>query len=747
MSPAMGTTSGTGSGRRPAWLVADVAVVLLLVGLAVVGLASTFVGWGFMIVAGIAAGLGIVVVLLTLRLPALSLLVSGPLVGILLAGPVALRSSGFGGGIPDGQTLADVMQGSVTGWGEMLTTLPRVDLSGAPTLVPFLLGYLGALLGCALAMRSRSPGAPVLPLLSVLAGVLLVRRPATGLVEWHPVAFAVLALVWVAFRGLGFVPEVQVEVRGRARGRFARGSEAVLVVAAALLVAVPLTSGGAVDRGETLRGRIGPLPVVAHLDSPLRNFRAYTEQPLGTIDNLNTRTLVEVAGAPEGSRVRFLTLDRYDGKEWAPDNGTMAGTTDDRFQRMDTTVENPTPGTPIRVRVTVKKSYRSAWVPTVGSLTALRFLYADPNSRRDELRYDVATSTAVLPLGVKAGNDYEFTAVLPDDRLTRTMRAWPTPVLSVAHANRADALIRRVLASPAAPMGKVFVLARYLRDTGLYSNGAGPAEERYEAGHDVKRLFKGFLLARRAVGDDEQYAAAMAVLANRVGVPARVVVGAVLPSSGRVRGSDVQAWVEVRIADGSWRTLPTEQFMSRRPPTTPQPPPALPPQVPSRLEQQPEKPATQQEKKKEKQATDEAGTQWRAVLVRALPVLVLLLLALVVPLVKWVRRRLRRTRGRPSDRMAGAWTELVDHALDLGIPVHAHASRPAQARVLATAGALSRRGDDGVFAAEEPGEEEVHAYWEQVLRERRRLRHGRPLLRRAWAAFNPVTLVGRPRPD
>ncbi len=604
--------------RRPVWVVVDVLAVLALVGLAVVGLASTFVGWGFMAVAGIAAGLAVLLVLLTLRLPGLSLVVSGPLIGILLAGPVALRTGGLWGGIPDGQTLADVMQGSATGWGEMLTTLPRVDLSGAPTLVPFLLGYLGGLLGCALALRSRSPGAPLLPLLGVLAAVLLVRRPATGLVEWHLLAFAVVALAWVALRGLGFVPAGQAEVRHRSRGRIARGLAAVLVVAAALLVAVPLTSGGAAGRGETLRGKIGSLPVVTGLDSPLRSFRAYTKQPFGTLDNLNAKTLLEIAGAPEGSRVRFLTLDRYDGQEWTPDNDTMTGTSDDRFQRMDTLVENLVPGTPIRVRVTVRKPYRSAWVPTVGSLTALRFLYADPNSRREELRYDAATSTAVLPLGVKAGNDYEFTAILPDDRLTPSMRAWPTPVLSVADLTRADPLIKRVLASPAPPMGKVFALADHLKETGYYSNGAGPAEKHYTPGHDAKRLFKGFLLAKRVVGDDEQYAAAMAVLANRVGVPARVVVGAVVPRSGRVRGSDVQAWVEVRVADGSWRTLPTETFMGNRPPTR-QLPPAPPPQMPSESAQQPEQPKTQQEKKKEKEVAEQAEGQWRTVLVRVLP--------------------------------------------------------------------------------------------------------------------------------
>ena len=183
--------------RHPVWAVADVAAVLLLLALAVVGLASTFVGWGFLLLAQIAAGLAVLVVLATLRLPVIALVAAGTLAGILLARPVALRSGGFGGGVPDAQTLADVMKGSWTGWGELLTTLPRVDLSGPPTLVPFLLGYLGRLLACALALRSRSAAAPVLPLLGVLVGVLLLRLPATGLLEWHAVAFAVLGLAWV----------------------------------------------------------------------------------------------------------------------------------------------------------------------------------------------------------------------------------------------------------------------------------------------------------------------------------------------------------------------------------------------------------------------------------------------------------------------------------------------------------------------------------------------------------------------
>ena len=45
-----------------------------------------------------------------------------------------------------------------------------------------------------------------------------------------------------------------------------------------------------------------------------------------------------------------------------------------------------------------------------------------------------------------------------------------------------------------------------------------------------------------------------------------MVLGAVVPEGGRVTGKDVAAWVELRAADGSWKTLPTEEFMSDTPP-------------------------------------------------------------------------------------------------------------------------------------------------------------------------------------
>jgi hypothetical protein len=119
----------------------------------------------------------------------------------------------------------------------------------------------------------------------------------------------------------------------------------------------------------------------------------------------------------------------------------------------------------------------------------------------------------------------------------------------------------------------------------------------------------------------------------------------------------------------------------------------------------------------------------------------------VVPQIKLARRRIRRARGRPPDRMAGAWADLVSHARDLGIPVPTHRSRPAQARVLARAGALSREADDRVFAEAEPSKEAVGAYWEQVMRERPSARSEPSTEAPAVGAVQPATLVRRPGAD
>ena len=232
-------------------------------------------------------------------------------------------------------------------------------------------------------------------------------------------------------------------------------------------------------------------------------------------------------------------------------------------------------------------------------------------------------------------------------------------------------------------MERVFAIADHLRTKGKYSDGVVARERIYRPGHYVSRLDAGFVNAPLMVGNDEQYAAAMALLANKVGVPARVVLGAVVPEGGEVKGSDVSAWVELRVDDGSWRVLPTETFMDTDRPADQQtrteeqlsgvviPPPAqVPP--PSTIDEQTDAEITA---RKAQRASEEqpgsSGAGWvRALLVYAGgPLLAVLVVVGAILSAKWLRRSRRRSTRLVSGRIAGAWRELVDHARDLGQPV------------------------------------------------------------------------------
>ena len=413
---------------------------------------------------------------------------------------------------------------------------------------------------------------------------------------------------------------------------------------------------------------------VSALDSPLRRFRTFTDQGADVLENVHDKVLFTVRGAPKGSRVRLVTLDRYDGREWLPSNNTEAGTADDAFLRIDSRVDNPLRGPAVRASVRVTRAYRSAWMPTVGSLTSLQLIFADPGSSVTRCATTWPPRRPCCPPASAAGTPTS------SPRWCRPRRSMPRPRDGRAAPSRwwgcagSTPSCRPCSNAAIPPMRKVFVLAGYLHDQGRYSDGASPGEQQYKPGQDLDRVVDGFLLAPTPVGDDEQYAAAMAMLANRVGVPARVVVGAVLPGDGKVRGADMHAWVELRVLDGSWRTLPTKAFMSRTP-VRPSlvPPVATPPPAAKPPAEQPQQPAARDRSTPKDQSGPGAGSGVR--LLPWLSLVVLLVLLVAVPLSKSIRRRLRRRRGRPADRIAGGWTELVDHARDLGVPVRVHASR------------------------------------------------------------------------
>ena len=164
---------------------------------------------------------------------------------------------------------------------------------------------------------------------------------------------------------------------------------------------------------------------------------------------------------------------------------------------------------------------------------------------------------------MQPGDVYTFTAVSPADELTPETATSGNVGEAADAAGFLDTQAVQWSEGERQPMRRVLAIARHLKSEGKYSDGVIESEKIYHAGHNRYRLTDdtGGVNSPFVVGNDEQYAAWMALLANRIGVPARVVFGAVVPDGGVVTGADVHAWVELQVADGTWRTLPTELFM------------------------------------------------------------------------------------------------------------------------------------------------------------------------------------------
>ncbi len=744
----------------------DILFVLALSVLAMSGWSTTFNGPGWWIAATAVGLLGIAIAV------AISdagggvqwVLLALILVYLLLAGPLAVgRVELIGlGSFEAGMTQTG------SSWVTLLTTHPPVDAQGAVLIPPVLLSLFGPALAVSLSVRSRRMLAPIIPPSLAFVTVILMGQHTTTSVIGQGLAFAGTAVLWMRVRALR--DEESGTGHDPARGRRIAASVGLILAASLAVVAVGSPSQGgaagptsgiaeeeiipAIPDTEVdpppgaerflLRDRAQPFDA-ERLRTPLDQFRDFTRQSPGTPDNVFEDRLMRIQGAPAGARVRFAALDTYDGQRWKAENNTDPLRLDDRFLGVSSLIDNPAKGTKAEITVTLSGKWNLPWVPTIGSLQSFEF---DRSAASDpaDVRYNPATSTAVMDGDPATQDRYSFTTVLPTHSLTRLDDAAPyfdealfkqalfldepTSLWRYGSLTRIDALYK---------------VAAALKKIGFYSDGISGFESQFEAGQSIKRLGEDFALATPTVGNDEQYAAAFALMASRVRIPARVVVGAVVPKSGVVRGRDVQAWVEVRLADGTWHTVPTEQFMSKKRPTGaevfggpelrkfPDPPD---PEELEQAEPQPEDPAREADERDEPAPVDR---DWLWLLV--IPVL---LLALTPLILKTIRRRRRRRTGSGAARFAGAWAELIDQARDLGHHVPAGLTRPAQARELARAGQLAQEADRRTFASVDPGAGAADEFWELVEAELTELQTGSSRWRRIWARFTPRSLRRTP---
>jgi hypothetical protein len=726
----------------------DAACVLVLTALALFGFDETFSSRVYLAV-GITGAVVVVLVAICVSGAAGPRTAVFALVAFVLyvpVGAVAAFRSFRDGRLPSGDELSDVLTSTITGTEELLTTIPPLDPIGSVMVLPYALGYLGAGTSVWLAFRTRRPIAPVLPLLVVLAVVVLLGPLQYGERTLAiAVAFAAVAFWWASYRA-GDPASRSTEIRHATRGRASRAVAVGLVIGVAVTVVTQLVPVGSLDGDRVvLRGRIGSGATVDEFDNPLSGFRRYTQ---GSADSVFDKTLFVVRGLEQETSLRFVTLDDYDGTAWRAGNRTVADAEDDLYQRIGSEVAAPRPGTPIEVNVEMRQSYTGAWLPLAGQLTSIDFDFADGEAQRDDVRYNPATGSAFVVGGIGPGDDYTFGASVPTTKLARNSEAYPVDEPLQPEGQKLDEYLAPYARSGRDPLTQVLLLARYLQRNGRYSDGTGAVV--VPPGHDINRLASQFIGGRRIVGNDEQYAAFMALAANRLRVPARVVVGA-FAGNGKVQGRDVLAWVELRVRDGSWRVLPTSTFMSnRRPSNDDEPPQSLEEFIQDQVSQDdtenPESPeqvplpdddADLGDQQDEEEATGSTVPGGR------IPVTVLLLglVLWLVPLLKLVRRLVRQRAGRPSARVAGAWRELVDLGLDLRVAVPAGATREGQAAALGLGPELAQHGDDLVFAPLPPDAAEAERYWGAVDRARTEVGRQHPRWRRYRALFNPASLV------
>ncbi|SDL21593.1 transglutaminase domain-containing protein [Tessaracoccus oleiagri] len=720
-------TPWRGSVHRTRWAIVD-AVALLLLGalvclafLPVYGTAQLFVA-----VLGFAAlGMGIAFVGTVRQWPVGGTVLAAVMGWLLLGGPLAMPSSTIGYVVPTWRTLMGLVVGPVTAWRDMLTLDPPIGETFNLLVVPALIGYLLGLLGYTISLRSARPMLAWVPaavgyLVAALFGATVALWPVpSGL------AFFVVVLVWTTWRRQtvrDHLSDSRITFKPVRVGL----ALAMLLVAGGAGVALAPVLAGTAER-DNLRAHVEiPIELTEHR-SPLQAFRA-------NITKHRAETLFEVRGARPGDIVRLATLDTYDGLAYRVSTKETAVRPETSFKRVGQWIADDTPGEDLDASITVH-GYDGVWVPTIGRTISVRFQGDRSIPLGENFFYNHATGTAVDVAGLRAGDAYALESRVP----TRPSKAEigeatagriPQPRITGA-PDQVRVLALRWTEGISGAGAQALRLEEQLQQ-GYFSHGQ-PDEVTSVPGHSQHRIAE--LLADPAlmIGDHEQYAVAMALMARELGIPARVLYGYQVDDSPQVTGDDVGAWPELYLDGLGWvrfdPTPPKDRVADDiEPPEPPKPqpyvenppPPPLKPDVPPPDEQLP----IDQGEPPSQETTIDWAQVGAMMLIAGIPLLTIVVpIALVLGL-KWRRRVRRRNDPEVANRVAGAWLELVDKARDLGRSPSFSATRSEQAEQLtasfprvtqkADLVALAKEADWLVFAPGEPAERVASEYWRET---------------------------------
>jgi transglutaminase-like putative cysteine protease len=716
----------------------DIGVIAALSIIGMVGLTTSFAeplylvaGIGGILVGAFAALLGY-----ALRWPVVTTVLVAILAYFVLGSPLAMPNEAIAVVVPSLQTLSGLAIGAVFGWADLVTLRAPVELPYYVTAVPYVSGWLVALVSVTLALRwlpgrggaFRSAVVLIGPLALYVVGVLLgTEQPY--LAGIRGVAFAAIALIWMSRRRRD---SARVASAANAAVRRRRVVGTAIVVGSAVLLGgaggVLLAPGS--DARYVLRDEIQPPVEPLDYPSPLAGFRLYTK-------DLDETDLFTVDGLQKGDRVRIATMDSYDGVIWDVAGSDLSTDGSGEFSLVGRSVPVPDDaegGRPVHLDVSVT-GYDDVWLPDLGYATD----FGLDRSALADLRYNASTGTAVLTSGVDEGRDYSVDALVPQPPSDADLAEVPVASIQLAPVDNVPDIITakasEFAGAATTPIEKLRGIETALKTGGYLSHGTASDSAPSRAGHGADRMTE-LLTLDPMVGDQEQYASAFALMARSLDYPARVVMGFApdVPEEGgpvTVTGDDVTAWVEVAFDGVGWVAFdPTPddtdvpQSQVPKPQTEPQPQVRQPPRAENEQEDLVNPTDIEDDDTDEEPPFVIPG--WLVILGLSIliPLALILIPLLIVTLIKRRRRRRRQAEGTGDERVAGAWAELLDQYSELGYPIPEKLTRPLAARELETEVAgvengtlvtLAHRADDAVFSGRQIDDAAADQVWTEAM--------------------------------
>lgn len=704
--------------------------------------------------------------------------------------------------------------GVVLGWKQLLTlSLPLGDYQGV--LVPlFVTIFVGILAAAGFALSKRAVAGFAVPVVLLMASFGIVfgsSATSASLTAFgftipaaQPVLLAILlvlaSLAWLVARSrmarraaLRLAQANSADVRQTTRSSFWVGlrrqaAAAILVIAAVATGIVAAPAAATWVPRDTLREHVDPTLIVQQQPSPLAGYRSWF------VDGRHDAELFRIDGDLSGfDRVRIATLGSFDGSMFR----TGTGSSPQQFYRLPAAS-----GTGVPLTVTVGEGYSGVWLPIPGSIdSAPTFAGELAEQLHDSFYTSTNDNGSVVVLdrgdggyGVRPGDSYQLVAAADSD--SRSLNSGPggEALISDDVHPRLAAWVE-LQALPRTGAGLLDAIQR-LRDRGYLSHSLqddarsrgwiarlAAADYSFQpsyAGHStarVEELFSALYDQERAagadasreslvaaIGDDEQFAAAAALLARYFGFDSRVVIGtrlrsveaapAVAPcASGSCTGANVSAWIEVRSASGAWVPVDASPQYELAPffVNPGEERPENPTVVQTLTTEVLDPPPAQRDESMAAEAEEEAELGWlesilpilRPIVASLLAVTLLVLPALFLLIVKSLRRRRRRGAAVPEVALVGAWDELIDGYHDAGFEVSANASRELAANEVARprAAALAAMVDAAVFAEHPPDRQASDAAWQLLDEEREELHAELSFGERITAALSLRSLV------